>query len=118
MPRGQRLHIFVLAYMQNNQASKPDDVDRVYQVAAELFAVMATPLRLKIISALCHGEKSVGQLLDDIATTQPNMSQHLSHLYRAGIVSRRREGTQMFYAVCNEKAVSLGRAVCVQLGVE
>ncbi|TMG97305.1 MAG: winged helix-turn-helix transcriptional regulator, partial [Betaproteobacteria bacterium] len=73
-----------------NKTPAPDDADRVYEVAAELFSVMATPLRLKIISALCHGEKSVSQLLADIATTQPNMSQHLSQLYRAGIVDKRR----------------------------
>jgi ArsR family transcriptional regulator len=95
-----------------------NQADRVYEIAAELFSVMAAPLRLKIIGALCHGEKTVGELLAEIETTQPNMSQHLATLYRAGIVARRRDGTQMHYRLQNEKAVSLCRAVCTQVAIE
>ena len=94
------------------------EADQVCAVAAELFATMAAPLRLKIIAALCVQEKNVGQLLADIDTTQPNMSQHLGVLYRAGILARRREGTQVYYRVANAKAVSLCRAVCTQIAIE
>lgn len=94
------------------------EANRVYAVAAELFATMAAPMRLKIISALCAQEKNVGQLLADINTTQPNMSQHLGVLYRAGILERRREGTQVYYRVANPKAVLLCRAVCTQIAIE
>lgn len=97
---------------------RPAEADRVYEIAAELFALMATPLRLKIISALCRGEKSGSALLAEIATTQPNMSQHLSHLYRAGILARRRDGVQIYYRVQNERAVALCRAVCTQIAIE
>lgn len=96
----------------------PAQAERVYEIAAELFSLMATPMRLKIISALCNGEKSVGELLGEITTTQPNMSQHLSQLYRAGILARRREGQQMYYRVQNERAVALCRAVCTQIAIE
>lgn len=95
-----------------------DEAGRVYEVAAELFALMATPLRLRIISALCGGEKNVSTLLDELGGSQPNLSQHLATLYRAGIVARRREGNQVWYAVCNPKAVSLCRAVCTQIAIE
>lgn len=98
--------------------STTPEADQVYAVAAELFAVMATPLRLKIIAALCNDEKNVGRLLEEIDTTQPNMSQHLGTLYRAGILARRREGTQVYYRVANAKAVSLCRAVCTQIAIE
>ena len=43
--------------------SSPLQVDRIYEIAAELFSLMSTPMRLKIISSLCNGEKSVGELL-------------------------------------------------------
>ena len=69
--------------------------DQVFQEAAKTFRVMAAPLRLKIISALCQGEKIVGELLQLIDTTQPNMSQHLHTLHRAGILGRRRDGVQI-----------------------
>ena len=98
--------------------SPPVQADRIYEIAAELFSLMSTPMRLKIISALCNGEKSVGELLSEIPTTQPNMSQHLSQLYRAGILARRREGQSMVYRVQNERAVALCRAVCTQIAIE
>lgn len=94
------------------------EAGRVFEIAAELFSLMSTPMRLRIISALCNGEKTVGALLGEIETTQPNMSQHLSHLYRAGILGRRREGQQIFYRVQNERAVALCRAVCTQIAIE
>jgi DNA-binding transcriptional ArsR family regulator len=95
-----------------------DEAQHVYQAAAELFALMAAPQRLRIISSLCHGEKNVGTLVEEVGGSQPNLSQHLATLYRAGIVSKRREGNQIWYAVCNPKAVSLCRAVCTQIAIE
>ena len=95
-----------------------DESDEVFSTAAELFKLLATPIRLKIISALCRGEKNVSQLLQDVATTQPNMSQHLSSLYRAGVLSKRRDATQIYYRIGNERAAALCRAVCTQIAVE
>jgi DNA-binding transcriptional ArsR family regulator len=95
-----------------------DDSDKVFETAAELFSVLSTPVRLRLISALCHGEKNVSQLLSEIDATQPNMSQHLATLYRAGILSRRREGTQIFYRIQSERAAMLCRAVCTQIATE
>lgn len=37
------------------------DDDSVYENAAELFRAMAAPMRLRIISALCNGEKNVSE---------------------------------------------------------
>ena len=92
--------------------------DEVFEKAAEVFRVMSAPMRLRIISALCHGEKNVGELLAEIHTTQPNMSQHLSTLYQAGVLGKRREGVQIYYRIVNGKVVSLCRAVCVQIAAE
>ena len=51
-------------------------------------------MRLKIISAVCNGERNVSDLLAQIDTTQSNMSQRLATLYRAGVLGRRREGAK------------------------
>lgn len=91
---------------------------RVFELAAELFGVLATPMRLRILSALCDQEKSVSQLLQEIDTTQPNLSQHLNLLYRSGILARRKEGTQVIYRVQSEQAVTLCRSVCTQIAIE
>ncbi|QPF76261.1 winged helix-turn-helix transcriptional regulator [Roseateles sp. DAIF2] len=103
---------------QDARPAAAGEADRVYEIAAELFGLMSTPLRLKIISALCQGEKTVGQLVIELATTQPNMSQHLAQLYRSGILAKRREGVQIYYRVQNERAVALCRAVCTQIAIE
>jgi ArsR family transcriptional regulator len=87
-------------------------------MAAEMFRVMSAPMRLKIISSLCHGEKNVGELLEEISTTQPNMSQHLNTLYQAGVLGKRREGVQIYYRIVNDKVVTLCRAICTQIAIE
>lgn len=98
--------------------SRKDTENLVFESVAELFSVLSTPIRLKIISAVCHGEKNVSELLAEIDTTQPNMSQHLSTLYRSGVLSKRREGTQIYYKLQSERVATLCRAVCVQVAIE
>lgn len=92
--------------------------DQVFDSVAELFSVLSTPIRLKIISAVCQGEKNVSELLAEINTTQPNMSQHLSTLYRSGVLAKRREGTQIYYRLQSERVATLCRAVCTQVAIE
>ncbi|MBX3654502.1 MAG: winged helix-turn-helix transcriptional regulator [Ramlibacter sp.] len=99
-------------------ASEDAGSGRVFELAAELFGVLSTPMRLRILSALCDGERSVTQLLEKIDTTQPNLSQHLNVLYRSGVLAKRKEGTQVIYRVQSEKAVTLCRAVCTQIAIE
>lgn len=94
------------------------ETDEVFELAAEIFRVMSAPMRLKIISSLCNGEKNVSQLLSEIATTQPNMSQHLNTLYQAGVLGKRREGVQIYYRITNDRVVTLCRAVCTQIAIE
>lgn len=89
--------------------------DEVFEKAALIFRVMSAPMRLRIISALCQGEKNVGQLLSEIETTQPNMSQHLHMLFVAGVLGKRRDGVQMYYRIANYEIVALCRAMCTQV---
>lgn len=92
--------------------------DQVFEQAAELFRVMSAPMRLKIISSLCNSEKNVGELLTEISTTQPNMSQHLNTLYQAGVLDKRRDGVQIYYRIVDERAAKMCRAVCMQIAIE
>ena len=104
--------------MNRDDLSDHSVEDRVFESAAELFGMLATPIRLKIISAVCQHEKNVSQLLAEIDTTQPNMSQHLAMLYRSGVLARRREGTQIYYRLQSERVAMLCRAVCTQVAIE
>lgn len=89
--------------------------DQVFERAADLFRVMSASMRLKIISCLCDGEQNVSYLLGKIKTTQPNMSQHLNTLFKSGILTKRRDGVQIYYRIANEQVVSLCKAVCLQM---
>lgn len=91
---------------------------RVFELAAELFGLMGSSMRLQILSALCDTERTVSDLLGRMETTQPNLSQHLAVLYQAGILAKRKEGAQVFYRVQSEKAVALCRSVCTQVAIE
>ena len=95
-----------------------DSMDAMFELAAETFRVMSAPMRLKIINCLCEEEKNVGQLLEEIDTTQPNMSQHLNTLFKAKILGRRREGVQIYYCIINERVVTLCLAVCTQIAID
>ncbi len=99
-------------------ATAATESDQVFELAAEVFRVMSAPMRLKIISCLCNGEKNVSELLEAIATTQPNMSQHLNTLYQAGVLGKRREGVQIYYRIVNDRVVTLCRAICTQIAIE
>jgi ArsR family transcriptional regulator len=39
-------------------------------------------------------------------------------LYRAGVLAKRKEGTQVIYRVHSEQAVALCRSVCTQIAIE
>lgn len=98
--------------------SELDKPEHVFVQAAELFRVMSAPMRLKIISCLCDGEQNVNYLLSKIHTTQPNMSQHLNTLYKAGVLAKRRDGVQIYYRIANAQIVAICKAVCMQVQQE
>jgi DNA-binding transcriptional ArsR family regulator len=111
--------------VNKNSISKPSrinksdsDLDLLLENAAETFRVMSAPMRLKIINSLCEEEKNVGQLLDEIDTTQPIMSQHLNTLFKSKILGRRREGVQISYRIINKPVVALCRALCTQIAID
>lgn len=83
--------------------------------SAALLRAMAAPLRLRIIGALCEGEKNVSELLATIETSQPNLSQHLQTLYHAGIVGRRREGASIYYGMADGAEAARCRRVFAQV---
>lgn len=91
---------------------KPDEV---FELAASLFRVLSAPMRLKIISCLCDGEQNVSYLLSKIDTTQPNMSQHLTTLFQAKVLGKRRDGVQIYYRIIDDRIPPICQAVCTQI---
>ena len=86
--------------------------DEALGLVARRFAVLAEPMRLRLLQALFAGEKSVGALAEAAAGTQANVSRHLQTLAEAGLVSRRKEGLQVFYAIADPSIFQLCELVC------
>ena len=69
------------------------------QLIAAWFRVLGEANRLKLIVALETGEKNVSQLMKATSLNQPNTSRHLRTLTDAGVLFRRREKTEVYYAL-------------------
>jgi ArsR family transcriptional regulator len=90
----------------------------VFQKASELFAVLAAPMRLKIINCLRDGEQTVGELVTRIGTTQSNMSGQLKMLYQAGVLTKRRDGHTVLYSIVDERVKTLCNTICSHIQAE
>jgi ArsR family transcriptional regulator len=88
------------------------DADRVFEKVAQVFGLLSSPMRLRIVSELCQGELCVTQLSERMKVTRPHVSQQLSTLYRAGVLARRREGAQVFYSVGGTGVPAVCRFIC------
>ncbi len=84
----------------------------VFEEVARYFSLLSEPTRLKILHAVCDGERSVNEIVARVESTQANVSRQISMLYSAKILSRRKEGTQVFYRIADEKTISLCKSVC------
>src|SRR5262245_9197494 len=69
------------------------------QFKAEIFQGLAHPTRIAIVEALRAGERSAGQLIDQLGLEPANASQHLAVLRAKQIVTGRKEGNQVFYSL-------------------
>ncbi len=74
---------------------------------ATVFDVLAEPTRRRIMDAVREGERSVGELVDQIGMHQPGISRHLRVLREAGLVEVRRDAQRRLYRVRPEPLMEL-----------
>ncbi len=67
--------------------------------AARLFHALSDETRLEIMRLLSHGERCVCELQNVLDAAQSRLSFHLKTLKDAGLVSDRRDGRWIYYAV-------------------
>jgi ArsR family transcriptional regulator len=67
--------------------------------AVQLFAALAHPTRLRIVELLTAHECTVNEVANTLGILQPNASQHLAILNRAGVVKVRPEGVARTYSL-------------------
>ena len=66
---------------------------------AELFRVFGDETRVRILLELLEGEKNVGDIVQNVAVSQPTVSHQLRILKQAKLVKARRDGKSMYYSL-------------------
>ena len=91
-------------------ASKPlIAADEDIEQAARALKAMSHPLRLKILCTLGDKEISVQDIVDQVGTTQSNISQHLAILRDKGILACRKDANRVFYRIGDGRTLRLIR---------
>lgn len=89
-------------------ALSPDALELI----AERFKALSEPMRLRLLIALEKGEKNVSELVEATGATQANVSRHLQTLTENGILTRRKEGLNVYYRIADPGIFDLCEHVC------
>lgn len=95
-----------------NKPLDKEQMQELFEEVSNYFFLLSEPTRLKILHALCNGERPVNEIVEHIDATQANVSRQLNMLFRARILNRRKEGTQVYYRIDDESTIEICRAVC------
>lgn len=83
--------------------TREEDIDR----ASRSLKAMSHPLRLKILCTLGDREISVQDIVENVGTSQSNISQHLAILRDKGILASRKDANRVFYRVGDARTLRL-----------
>lgn len=90
--------------------SQDEDIER----ASRSLKAMSHPLRLKILCILGDREISVQEIVDQVGTSQSNISQHLGILRDKGILTTRKDANRVYYRVGDSRTL---RLICMMQDV-
>ena len=85
--------------------------DALFDGFAEVAKAMASGRRAEIVDLLAQGQRSVDDIAEEIGQSVANTSHHLRAMARAGLLTTRRDGTRIFYALASERVGELWSAV-------
>jgi DNA-binding transcriptional ArsR family regulator len=86
--------------------------EKMTELAAQRFRLLGEPMRLRILQALEAGEQPVHEIVTVLGASQPNVSKHLHALCQGGLISRRREGLNIYYGITDSMVFKLCQLVC------
>jgi len=95
--------------------SRPLPTAAQLEQIALLFKMLGEPMRLRILQAVCHAPRYVGEIVELTGATQPNVSKHLALLVSSGVLMRERSGQRVRYGLKNTLVTRLCEAVCASL---
>ena len=82
--------------------------------ACGLLKVLSNPDRLLILCYLSQGEARVGELEESLGIVQPTLSQQLTVLREEQLVTTRRDGKNIYYALASPQALAVIETLYVQ----
>ncbi len=112
-------HNEMLILLFGNKAQmKPDSIKSIdasqllareedIEIASRSLKAMSHPLRLKILCTLGGQEISVQGIVDNVGTSQSNISQHLAILRDKGILASRKDANRVYYRVGDARTLRL-----------
>jgi len=74
---------------------------------AEILKAIAQETRLSILELLRDGERCVCEIFPEINYEQSNVSRHLNLMLKAGILTRRKDGLKIFYAIKHPEVLAI-----------
>jgi ArsR family transcriptional regulator len=89
--------------MGNNLIDRDEDI----QQAAQAIKAIAHPLRLKILCVLGDREISVQDIVEQVGTSQSNISQHLAILRAKGVLATRKDANRVYYRIGDLRTLKL-----------
>ena len=92
---------------EDNLSTMEQQVQKDVETASRSLKAMSHPLRLMILCKLGEDEFSVQDIVDNVGTSQSNISQHLAILRDKGILSARKDANKVFYKVSDFKTLKL-----------
>jgi len=98
----------------NNEDSEKLD-RRALERIAEVFRIFSEATRLAIFQALKQSPKCVNMLVNEMETSQANVSKQLRTLYDAGFLIREKRGNQVFYSIKEKFVFEMCDLVCDKL---
>jgi rhodanese-related sulfurtransferase len=85
--------------------------DALYEGFAEVAKALASGRRAEVVDVLAQGERSVDEIATEIDQSVANTSHHLRAMARAGLLTTRRDGTRIFYALASDRVGELWSAL-------
>lgn len=83
------------------------DKDEHIEQASRAMKAMSHPLRLKILCVLGDREVSVQDIVEQVGTSQSNISQHLAILRDKGVLRTRKDANKVYYRVGDTRTLRL-----------
>ncbi|MDO9010598.1 MAG: metalloregulator ArsR/SmtB family transcription factor [Gallionella sp.] len=89
--------------MTSRLIDKEEDI----QQASQAIKAIAHPLRLKILCVLGDQEVSVQDIVEQVGTSQSNISQHLAILRDKGVLATRKDANKVYYRIGDLRTLKL-----------